>query len=263
MKKLLASDLDGTLIFNGEISSGDIESIKKFRSENNIFGVSTGRPYNGVSFLTRDYGIEIDFYVLLNGALVLDKNLNVLKHEKIPFDVVKNIFEEYKDCSLFGIDQGYETSILFGDSFYIWDNIYLRNIDDLKDKECSLISIDFSNKSPDEVEKICENINNKFSGSLVTYRNLSFIDIVPSGCSKGEGVRTIYKNLNINKNNVCVIGDSFNDLSMFSMTENSFSFFGADEKIKNSAKYIVNSVSECINKYILGGLIWNLMTRFI
>ena len=106
MKKLLASDLDGTLIFNGKISDDDIESIARLRKENNIFGVSTGRPYNGVSFLTRDYGIEIDFYVLLNGTLVLDKNLNVLKHEKIPFDIVENIFHEYKDCSLFGIDQG-------------------------------------------------------------------------------------------------------------------------------------------------------------
>ena len=262
MKKLLASDLDGTLIFNGKISDDDIESIARLRKENNIFGVSTGRPYNGVSFLTRDYGIEIDFYVLLNGTLVLDKNLNVLKHEKIPFNIVENIFYEYKDCSLFGIDQGYETSILLGDSFYIWDNIHIRTIDDLRDKECSLISIDFSNKSPDVVEKICENINNKFSGSLVTYRNLSFIDIVPFGCSKGDGVNIISENLNIDKDNVYVIGDSFNDLSMFSITKNSFSFSNADEKIKNSVKYKVDSVSECINKYILGEVFWVLIIKY-
>ncbi len=255
MFKLLASDLDGTLVFNGKISKDDIESISKLQDGNNFFGVSTGRPYNGVSFITKDYGIKIDFYVLLNGALVLDKNSNVLKHEKISFDIVEYIFYKYRDYSLFGIDQGYETSILSGNDSYTWDNMFFRNINDLKHKDCSLISLEFSNKSSDEIDEICEDINIKFSGILTTYRNHSFVDIVPAGCSKGDGVKIVARELGIENEKVCVIGDSFNDLSMFNITKNSFSFHRVNEQIKDSVNYVVGSVSECIDEYILGGLI--------
>lgn len=252
MKKLLASDLDGTLIYDGKVDDFNIQSILKLKSENNIFGVSTGRPYNGVSFLKKDYGIDVDFYVLLNGALVLDGDLNVLSHEKIPYEVVLKIFERYSDCKLFGIDEGFETSILIGESHYIWENTHFRNIDDLKDKDCSLISIDFSNKEISEIQKICDEINHIFFNDVVAYRNSYFIDVVPRGCSKGNGVKLIADMMNLDFKDVYTIGDSFNDLSMFEITKNSFSFPFAEEGLKKHANYLVSSVSECIDKYVLG-----------
>lgn len=252
MKKLLASDLDGTLIHDGKVNDSNIKSILKFRNQNNIFGVSTGRPYNGISFLKNDYGIDVDFYVLLNGALILDGNLNILKHEKIPYEILLKIFKKYCDCKLFGTDEGFETSILAGESYYTWDNTYFRNIDDLRERNCSLISIDFSNKEVYEIEKICEEINDVFSDYVVAYRNSCFVDVVPKGCSKGNGVKLIANMMNLDLENVYTIGDSFNDLSMFEVTKNSFSFPSIEEGLKKYVNYFVDSVSECIDRYILG-----------
>lgn len=252
MKKLLASDLDGTLIYNNELNTLNRESVLRLKNSKNIFGVSTGRPYNGVKFLNEKYGIEPDFYVLLNGALILDKQLEELKHDKIKYDIVEELYNQYKDCKLFGIDQGYETSVLIGDSYYGWDNIHTRTIEDMKSRNSSLISIDFSNKSIDEIENICNIINSKYEDYVVSYRNSYFVDIVPKGCSKGNGVKLIAEKYNISIENVYTIGDSFNDVSMFDITKNSFSFHNCEENLKKHVNVIVDSVAECIDKYILG-----------
>ncbi len=251
MKKLLASDLDGTLVNYGKVSEIDKQSILKLREQNHFFGVSTGRPYNGVSFLKEEYKIDLDFYVLLNGAFILDRNLNVLKHDRIPFKVVNEIFERYKECKLLGIDEGYETTILVGNSDYSWGNTYFRNIDEVRGHECSLISIDFSNRGIDEILRIYDEINRDFSDYVVAYRNFKYVDVVPKGCSKGLGVKTIADKLGVNLNDVYVIGDSFNDAAMFEITKNSFTFPRVEENLKEKANFIVDSVSQCIEQYIL------------
>ena len=48
MRILLASDLDGTLIFDNKVSDENKEAIQKFKEEEGVFVVSTGRPFNGV-----------------------------------------------------------------------------------------------------------------------------------------------------------------------------------------------------------------------
>ena len=58
--------------------------------------------------------------------------------------------------------------------------------------------------------------------------------------------------MNISMDNVYTIGDSFNDVSMFNITKNSFSFPNVEEKLKEHVNFIVDSVSECIEKHILG-----------
>ncbi len=251
MSKVLASDIDGTLFVNEKIHDIDKESILKLKNENYLFGVSTGRSYNGVKFIKEEYGIDIDFYVLLNGALVLDKNKNILEHKVIPYDIIKKIYTKYNYCDLLGLDGTDHTSILIGENKLTWDNIRNGNIDEAKNHDYSLISMDFSSIPLDKVDLISEEINKEFGEVVVSYRNSTFIDVVPKGCSKGTGLNIIINKLKLNRDNIYVIGDSFNDISMFKETKNSFTFNRAEERLKPHAKFIVDSVSECIEKYIL------------
>lgn len=251
MKKILASDLDGTLIYYGELRDDEKKAIFKLKEVGHIFGVSTGRPYNGVEFLKEKYNLEIDFYVLLNGAFILDKDLNVLKHEKIDFSIVKIICNRYLDCSGIGIDSGYLTSILIGDKCSYKNNVNIESIDKLKDGSASLISLNFSNLDLDLVEKICLDLNKEFGEYIEAYRNSYYVDVVPKGCSKGNGVKLVANILNIDLDFVYTIGDSFNDVSMFKISNNSFTFPNVEEKLKEHANFIVESVSDCIYKYLL------------
>ena len=47
------------------------------------------------------------------------------------------------------------------------------------------------------------------------------------------------------------IGDSYNDIPMLKMTENSFTFQSSPEAVKNRAGTVVSDFDECIKKYVL------------
>ena len=55
----------------------------------------------------------------------------------------------------------------------------------------------------------------------------------------------------LNMDNVYTIGDSWNDDSMFQVTKNSFTFTYAEEELKKKTSHVVETVAQCIDKYIL------------
>ena len=65
----LASDIDGTLVFNQQIKKQDKEAIEKYQKEH-LFGVCSGRPRCALFDLEK---LKLDFYILSSGALILDK----------------------------------------------------------------------------------------------------------------------------------------------------------------------------------------------
>ena len=107
----------------------------------------------------------------------------------------------------------------------------------------SLISIYSPNKNIEEIENFKDKINEEFKDEIIAYRNDIYIDIVPKGCSKGEGVKYLADQEDVNMKDVYAIGDSWNDVSMFNITENSFTFDYVEKELKNHANYIVTSQS--------------------
>ena len=46
--KVLASDYDGTLLFNEQFKEGDLKKIKEFQKAGNLFGLCSGRDRKSV-----------------------------------------------------------------------------------------------------------------------------------------------------------------------------------------------------------------------
>ena len=97
--KALASDFDGTLFFENEISDfrkDDLIAIKRFQKEGHLFGICTGRPLNGIIPHVQDK-IDFDFYILTSGALILDKNLQVIDERSMSQEVAQKIISIYEE----------------------------------------------------------------------------------------------------------------------------------------------------------------------
>ena len=96
---IFASDFDNTLFYhqgeNGYIRKEDIEKIEQFQAVGNLFGLCTGRALFDVFFDAKDI-IDFDFYILVSGALILDKNYKILHKASIPFSVIKNMYLHFK-----------------------------------------------------------------------------------------------------------------------------------------------------------------------
>ena len=90
--KALASDIDGTLVFNQQIKKQDKEAIEKYQKEH-LFGVCSGRPRCALFDLEK---LKLDFYILSSGAMILDKGLNIIQDFSMKKEIVQQIFNEYK-----------------------------------------------------------------------------------------------------------------------------------------------------------------------
>lgn len=252
MSKLLATDLDGTIINNDQVTRRDKEAILKLQGEKKLLVVSTGRPYNGVQMLKNEYKIFADYYVLLNGALIVDNLGTKIKQEVIQKDIVKSIVDEIiEDDVAISVESGFNTYLLTdGDNLPYPEKKRVNSIYEIEE-ELSLISIYSPNKDRVKIEEVKNEINKKYGDKIIAYRNDIYIDIVPVGCSKGNGIEYLANEELIKEEDIYTIGDSWNDVTMFNITKNSFTFHHVEEDLKKHATYLVNSVADCIEEYIL------------
>lgn len=254
MRKLFVTDLDGTLINKKYVSYDNQRYVKKLSKLGHCVAVATGRGNNGVEFLRTIYKIKPDYWIFLNGALIIDKDYNVIKHEAIPFTIVKTIIEE--NCGKkwrVSVETGFNMFCLINNGKnFPYDVVNPINaIDEAKNEEISLISMYYESNDGKYLDSICETINNEYGDKVVAYRNVSYIDVVPVGCSKGHGVNYVMEKENIPQESAFAIGDSWNDVSMFEVVDNSFTFKNAEEKLQKKTKYVVDSVADCIKNYVL------------
>ena len=74
--KVLASDYDGTLLFNEKFKEGDLKKIKEFQKAGNLFGLCSGRPFKGIYEFCKPY---ID----LISIFYVQEHLYLIKKEKL------------------------------------------------------------------------------------------------------------------------------------------------------------------------------------
>ncbi|PHE41457.1 HAD family hydrolase, partial [Bacillus pseudomycoides] len=68
--------------------------------------------------------------------------------------------------------------------------------------------------------------------------------------SKGFAISILLKEFQIQPEEIACIGDSYNDIPMFSLTPHSFAMSQADDAVKEHAHYVVNTVKDAVNHVI-------------
>lgn len=252
---LFATDLDGTILHHDRMNEEDLAAVRKLKELGATIAVATGRPLNGVETVFQNHGFEPDYMVLMNGALVVDHSGNTISEKTIDTDTARMIADL---C----LERGFKVAFEGGRNtwFYRSDipegmsdmvpGVYA--IDDISEMKDSVYLVSINGKEGiDEIEALRSEIESGFAGEVEAYRNVRYIDVVPKGISKGEGIRLIMALKGIGRQNVHVIGDSFNDIPMFREAGSSYTLSHAEDELKGHADYIVDSVAECIGRYIL------------
>ena len=200
--KLLASDLDGTLVVGNELKNNkDLILIDKLKKQGHKLIISTGRSYDMVIPLMEKYDIEYDYLLLCNGSLIMNRG-----HEKVFDEWISNeisnklISDYYNDETLVYLDN-FKNSIFIDnpnlDKSKIGDMMELFtkriNIEEASSAKDDYKIISFSPIDKDQVkaEKIKDEVIEKYGEYVEAYRNQFFVDIVPKGCSKGIALKRI------------------------------------------------------------------------
>ncbi|MGL4849529.1 MAG: Cof-type HAD-IIB family hydrolase [Clostridium sp.] len=258
--KILASDMDGTLVIEDKINEKDVQAINELKKKGHKFIVSTGRTLSGMGNIFEKHKLPYDYMVLCNGALILDENNKIIYKNVIENKKIKSIIETFRDK---------ENLMMYmddGENFYI---VQTENI--IKNEIYFFEGIDYIKITPDEALKLeqdfimgsifacdkdiskainAKEILNEILHEGESFRNEYFVDIVPSGCSKGKGLEKVLEIENKGIESLYTIGDSYNDISMFQITENSYTFNRVENEVKKHAKNNVDYIYELIEKML-------------
>ncbi|MFV0467005.1 MAG: Cof-type HAD-IIB family hydrolase [Lachnospiraceae bacterium] len=265
MIRLIAVDLDGTLLNSKkEISPENIAAIRMAKEAGIQVMISSGREYPMVEALLNKYEISMSA-VLLNGAEYRDEQGKILIEFSISKENSKKISEIFDDFGLHNRIYAEEGMFTFSDyegalqemmfrmqAFYVGltqEDAHIRAINDQNFK--SLHFVERTNEFWDSVKVkkfVAFHMDRKLLHEAATQikslpdiiTTSSFkdnIEVTSSHAQKGSSLRFAGESLGIHGSEIMVIGDSFNDISMFHEFENSVAMSNGEDSILQIAKH--------------------------
>jgi len=115
------------------------------------------------------------------------------------------------------------------------------------------LKVEIYSKAYNDEKKVKKELNNLFNlfkdidGIDITLTSIN-IEIQAKNVNKGEAIlwllKNVYNNININQNDIMVIGDSNNDYSMIILSNYSYAMANASNLILTSASYFTSSVKQ-------------------
>ena len=272
MIKLIASDMDGTLLnSNHKIPQNNIELIK-FAQKNGIeFVVATGRAYYEALPSLNDENIKCDV-ISFNGGIIYDKNGNIinitpmkLKDLYYTIEILKSLNISYQ---LYTKNTIYTKSIETDITAYIdlirangekpneqhlrqeaKNRLALGHITEVDNIELYLNQEDnpaikvigISN----DLEKL-KHATELLSGNdniSVTSSGANNIEIMDKKATKGEALKIVADIHDINLKNAIAIGDNLNDQAMLDIVEYSIAMKNGNKELQKTAKFITEKTN--------------------
>jgi len=256
--KVAASDFDGTIYRDEKISDEDFAAIKNWRAAGNKFGIVTGRAYVMLEPHLKNYGLNVDFSICCNGAVIYDGDGKIVFETAVPKNFLVDVMNEpYTKKSLhYAFEASDEIFCVINDekSWVLRESkrwLFQVNFIDAAQvptltKKINQLALDFT--TPDEAQAAAVALNKKFGDKIFAQKNTHSLDIVPTGVNKSSGVENLLQLMNWRGAKVFAVGDESNDLPMIK-TFGGYTVATAKDFVKREATAIFDSVGDLLNNF--------------
>ena len=269
MKKILFTDLDGTLLNNESRVVGEMrQALVDMCKAGHILVLSSGRPLDSILEVKRE--AELDFpgmYIIANnGTLIYDCD----RHEpllelRVAYEDVTAIWNLAKENQIHV--QTYTDTHIISAKEDKEVQFYRRRIHlpllladnplDVLDKEpFKVLCIDLEDH--DRIAAFQEKLHEQFGDRLQTvFSNPMYLEIFAKEAGKGNGLRFLCDYLNVPVANSIAAGDAQNDISMLDAAGLSVAMCNGDEDIKAAADVVTKrnnhecGLADVVYEYIL------------
>lgn len=267
MIKLFVSDVDGTMLnSSGVLEKDEIVGIKRLQENGVTFMLASGRNCYKANKVINPYDIYAPT-ICLNGANLYDEKQNLLEIQYLDEKIVDAINDlSYKTNTILAWHAGEKIYSTFSrenitNAYYLWQETkhgYQNSYGNLADCwfNVDLIpSIDYDfikNEKPTKAEFIfCtieaerfmkEELSSKYELNMVGSGFVNNLEITDISATKGIMIRKYCNKYNIKDDEVVVVGDSDNDVSMFKeYPKYSFAMGNSIDRVKKQAAYVSDS----------------------
>lgn len=271
MIKMVVSDMDGTLLDNrSEISPRNLAAIRQLKELGIEFAIASGRDYDGVFSILQRHGVRCEA-ILGNGAQYVDKDGTLLLSCYLDKQLLKPIVSIFADRGIHHMiftTKGFFTSgdprkareafidrgmRRFGrrQEDYEVGGVYekmpcnlLQKVDDFEEfirRDLEIIKVEAFDMELDAVVVCREKLNEIPGISFLSSFNDN-IEVTNASAQKGYILEKAAKLKGFSPNEIMVMGDGMNDLSLFEcFPDHAYAPENADEEIKKRAYRIVGS----------------------
>ena len=243
MIKLIASDMDGTLLNSNKHLSPSIHGIlNKLREKGIIFVAISGRDIFSLKEIFKDVEEDI-VYASNNGNYITYKDEVIFENyidNSMVDKVAKIIRKKDKHNTIYcSKDTIYSESIIPGIVGRKWNLKvkYVRDITKVEDKILKITTFGAEKIINRALEAVSE-LNDKL---MITKSGTTCFDICRLGGTKKQGINILQEIFNVGYNETMVFGDHMNDLEMMSSAYYSYAMENAEEEVKKNARFIAGT----------------------
>lgn len=262
MIKLFISDFDGTLLNDMHMLSEETaQAIHDLRESGVSFMPASGRDYTAIQQIIEPIGIKVKC-IALNGGEFFDNDGKVQISYKLPKEktlAVHEVIDKYDVITDYYLESD-RVTLVKENTKAVYIDYYMRSSKKTMqeivhlfneiDLESVLVKVDDVNRVAEvgvvkiesqfidlEERKKCIKELEAIEGIAVTSSYGNNLEILSYKSTKGDMAESICEKFGYEKDEVVVIGDNYNDMSMISKFPNSYAMGNAVAELKEVANY--------------------------
>ncbi|MCQ2508630.1 MAG: Cof-type HAD-IIB family hydrolase [Dorea sp.] len=265
MIKLIASDVDGTLIPEGSpaLHPEFQKVIQKLKEKGIVFAAASGRSYGSVRSVFQESAEDV-YFISNNGAVVRyqDETLFMRSIEEATAERLLEYFREKRtERNAFFLMTSQEQDFTECDDeelvSWIRDGykVTLSVLPDVSVVKKPFVKMSIYFGDIDAAEMLDE-AKERFGDELaVLISGAHWIDFVHKDAEKGNALAQLQKQLGITREETMAFGDNYNDISLLLAAEESYAVSEARDAVKEVVKYILPDTTTATVLDVLKGLL--------
>lgn len=251
---LVALDIDGTLLLEDEsLSEGILEAIRAAEAAGHTLMLATGRSWNTTQGIMAKLGLEPEYVVSSNGAVILRRDA-VDATGYAPFQVetfepaaVLTLLREHLPEARYMVEKP-NGARLYTEDIPEWELGRAQQVPfkAMMEVPVSRVVVVSPNHDEGEFLRLVESIGLNQVSYAVGWT--AWLDIAPHGVNKGTAMEQVREWLGFAPADVLVIGDGRNDLEMFEWARlgggRAFAMGQGPQEVRDAASHVTASVHE-------------------
>ena len=249
--KLILTDIDGTLLNdNGELGIESKKLLTELMKENVIISLATGRLHSAVTEVANELSLN-GYVISLDGAMIKNYHQDKIHYEsflragqvKKAIAIAENLLINIALCHSSSIYYTEYNSVI--PSLLSKYGAFYTQVDSYEGYFSGTLEIVCSSDIKDSIKQMEEKFNFPYSiGCNTSYfrskknENIYYLEIRKAGSSKGKALMRLLKHLSIKPSQAAVIGDWYNDITMFQSNAVKVAVANAIPELLNIADYI-------------------------
>ncbi|KLO24976.1 HAD family hydrolase [Marinitoga sp. 1155] len=254
-KKVFVFDLDGTLLNSKEeVTLRTINAMKVIFEKGYSIIIASGRMYKSTKMIIEKFfpflkKIPIISY---NGAYVTSHTGEVIFESDIPkndaIEIIKEIKKENIHVQIYLNDElisDQENTEIKGYAKH--SGVNYKIVNDLEEyiKKTHGPTKILAISKVEKLDKLQKMMVSKYSKNLNIVRSFNiYLDFLSKNSSKGAALKKLSKIYDFDISKAYIFGDSENDISMLSLSKNSYAMGNASNHVKDAANHIAPSNNE-------------------